>query len=110
MHLNTTDQDKHVSSHHRLSDLKLSPNGHRLSHRSHGHSLPKRDSSQHKTHAHLNHTVLRHQTRGNSKKGFTKENDYIRTLENNQLVRDAWPGFIEAVQDFNAKTGRQGWA
>jgi hypothetical protein len=36
--------------------------------------------------------------------------NYIRTLENNPLVRNAWPGFKQAVQDFNAKTGRQGRA
>jgi hypothetical protein len=34
--------------------------------------------------------------------------NYIRTVENNPLVRNAWPGFKQAVQDFNAKTGRQG--
>ncbi|KAG9191082.1 hypothetical protein G6011_09170 [Alternaria panax] len=34
--------------------------------------------------------------------------NYIRTLENNPLVRNAWPGFKQAVEDFNAKTGRLG--
>ncbi|KAI4628446.1 hypothetical protein J4E83_002996 [Alternaria metachromatica] len=34
--------------------------------------------------------------------------NYLRTLEGNPLVRDAWPGFKQALQDFNAKTGRKG--
>ncbi|CAI9636765.1 unnamed protein product [Alternaria burnsii] len=34
--------------------------------------------------------------------------NYIRTLENNPLVRNAWPGFKQAIEDFNAKTGRRG--
>jgi hypothetical protein len=36
--------------------------------------------------------------------------NYLRSMENNPVVRDAWPGFEKAVRDFNAKTGRRGLA
>jgi hypothetical protein len=36
--------------------------------------------------------------------------NYIRTLEKNPKIRDVWPGFKQALHDFNTKTGRQGRA